>query len=136
MLVLKLAIWAMTWATLGYLWRERVAYRERPPAPQLAAAPAPPFALPPPPEVIDLPALALPRPRVPKDLDATEAMVTIPAPRAAPAPLAKPGVRGTNAQRMVYSFSRTAGHVLAIIVTGAAMGAFAVWMLSGASGLL
>jgi hypothetical protein len=142
MRALKLAVWAMTWATLGYLWRERVAYRERLPAPVAAVArpplalPPPPFALPPSPEVIDLPALALPRPDVPEDIDAFEDMVTISAPSAAPAPPALQGIRMANTQRMAHRHSRTAGLVLAVIVTGAAMGALTVWLLSAVPGLV
>ena len=47
MRVLRLAVWAMTWAALGYLWKERIAYRERLPAAQFIAVSPPPFALPP-----------------------------------------------------------------------------------------
>jgi hypothetical protein len=129
MRVLRLAVWAMTWAALGYLWRKRIAYLERLPAAQLTAVSPPPFALPPPPEVIDLPALVPPRPEAPKDIVATEEMVTILAPRAAAAPLAKQAIRAANVQRMAFH-SGTAGLVLAVIVTGAVMGAVVVWMLS------
>ena len=129
MRVLRLAVWAMTCAALGYLWRERIAYRERLPAAQLTAV-SPPFALPPPPDVIDLPALVPPRPEAPKDIDATEEMMTLLAPRAAAAPLVKPAIRAANVQRMAFH-SETAGLVLAVIVTGAAMGAVVGWILSG-----
>jgi hypothetical protein len=133
--VLKLAMWAMLWAALGYLWRDRVAYRAPLRPAQLAAAPPPPFAILPPPEVIDLPALALPPRQAPEDIHATEEM-TISGPSAAPAPLAKHGIRAGNAQWNAHRHSRTAGLVLAVIVTGAAMGAFAGWMLSAVPGLL
>jgi hypothetical protein len=133
MRVLRLAVWTMTWAALGYLWKERIAYRERLPAAQLTAVSPPPFALPPP-EVIDLPALVPPRPEAPKDIDATEEIVTILAPSAAAAPLAKQAIRATNVQRMAFH-SWTAGLVLAVIVTGAVMGAVAVWILSGLASL-
>ena len=134
MRVLRLAVWAMTWAALGYLWRERIAYRERLPAAQLTAVSPPPFALPPPPEVIDLPALMPPRPEAPKDIEATEEMVTILAPSVAAAPLAKQPIRAANVQRMAFH-SRTAGLAVAVIVTGAVMGAVVVWMLSAVPSL-
>ena len=134
MRMLRLAVWAMTWAALGYLWKERIAYRERLPAAQLTAASPPPFALPPPPDVIDLPALVPPRPEAPKDIDATEEMGTMLAPSAAAAPLAKQAIRAANVQRMAFH-SWTAGLVLAVIVTGAVMGAVAVWILSGIASL-
>jgi hypothetical protein len=131
--VLRLAVWAMTWAALGYLWRRGIAYRERLPAALLGAVSPPPFALPPPPEVIDLPALALPRLEAPKDIDANEEMVTPPPPSAAPAPPAEQ-VRAVSVQRMAFH-SGTAGRAVAVIVTGVVVGAvlvgvFVVWMLS------
>jgi hypothetical protein len=126
-------MWAMTWAALGYLWKERSAYRERLSAAQLIAASPPPFALPPP-EVIDLPALVPPRLEAPKPIDATEGMVTLLAPSAAAAPLAKRPIRAANVQRMAF-YSRTAGVAFAVIVTGALVGAVAVWMLSAVPGL-
>jgi hypothetical protein len=134
MRVLRLAVWAMTWAALGYLWKERSASRERLSAAQLIAASPPLFALPPPPEVIDLPALVPPRSEAPKDIDATEEMVTLLAPSAAAAPLAKQPIRAANVQRMAFH-SSTAGVALAVIVTGAVIGALAVWMLSAVPGL-
>ena len=133
MRVLRLAVWAMTWAALGYLWRERIAYRERLPAAQFRAVSPPPFALPPP-EVIDLPALVPPRPAAPRDIDATEEMGTMLAPSAAAAPLAEQPIRAANVERMAFH-SWTAGLVLAVIVTGALMGAVAVWILSGIASL-
>src|SRR3954453_16297533 len=48
MRLVRLLLWVMTWAALGYLWKERSAYRERLPAAQVIAASSPPFALPPP----------------------------------------------------------------------------------------
>jgi hypothetical protein len=125
MRVLKLAIWALTWAAFGYLWRERIAYRER-----LPAALSPPFALPPPPTVIDLPSRALPSPEAPEAIGATVEIVTTPAPSAPH----KQWIRAANAQRMAIH-GRTTGLVLAVIVTGAVMGAFVVWMLSAAPSL-
>ena len=133
MRVLRLAVWAMTWAALGYLWKERIAYRERLPA-QLTAVSPPPFALPPPPEVIELPALVPPRPEAPKDIVPTEEMVTTLAPSAAAAPLAKQPIRAANVQRMAFR-SRTAGLALAVIVTGAVVGAVVVLMLSAVPSL-
>ena len=115
-------------------WKERIAYRERLPAAQLVAAPPPPFALPPPPEVIDLPALVPPRPEAPKDTDATEEMVTLLAPSAAAAPLAKQQIRAASVERMAFH-SRTAGLALAVIVAGAVVGAVVVWMLSAVPAL-
>jgi hypothetical protein len=134
MRVLRLAVWAMTWAALGYLWKERIAYRERLSAAQLMAVSPPPFALPPPSEVIDLPALVPPRAEAPKDIDATEEMVTLLAPGAAAAPLAKQPIRAANVERMAFH-SRTAGLALAVIVTGVVVGAVVVWMLSAIPGL-
>jgi hypothetical protein len=134
MRVLRLAVWAMTWAALGYLWKERIAYRERLPAAQLIAVSPPPFALPPPPEVIDLPELVPPRPEAPKDIDATEEMVTTLASSASAAPLARQPIRAAHVQRMAFD-SRTAGLALAVIVTGAVVGAVVVWMLSAVPGL-
>ena len=134
MRVLRLAVWAMTWAALGYLWKERIAYRERLPAAQLTAASPPPFALPPPPEVIDLPALVPPRPEAPKDIDATEEMVTILAPSAAAAPVAKQPIGAAHVRRTAFH-SRTAGLALAVIVTGAVVGAVVVLMLSAVPSL-
>jgi hypothetical protein len=133
--VLKLAMWAMLWTALGYLWRERVAYRTPLRPAQLAAVRPPPLALLPPPEVIDLPGLALPRPQVPEDVHATEEM-TISRPSAAPAPIARQGIRARNAQWQAHRHRRTVGVVLAVIVTGAAIGAVAGWMLSAVPGLL
>src|SRR3954447_15800063 len=135
MRMLNLAVRAVTWMALGYLWREHIADRERLRAAQLAAVspaplarPAPPppaFALPaqvPPPEPIALPAIALPGHEVPEQIDATEEIVTVPAPSAAPVPFP-------------HRHGRTARHVLAVIVAGAAMGALTVWMLSAVPNL-
>ena len=112
MQVLNLVVRAMTWVALGYLLRERIADRERLRAVQLAAASPPPL----PPAAIALPALPPPDHEVPEAVEATEERVHAPAPSAAPMPLA-----------MRFS---TARNVLAVLVTGAAMGALAVWMLS------